>query len=365
MLRTVVAFALLTAVFGCSLPDCFNPGTSSPLPPEQTPQFVLLSHDDEIDVDTYEAFRNVGICDSKITFFLMWSRIDCRYVQAFHDAGHEIGLHTVNHRHLTGVPLDELKYEMLGVRSRVNKECGIPFRDMRGFRAPYLETNENVRKVLYEDGFIEYDSTYNPSGYPMAPFTMDSGLVKNSSLEFESWPGLWQIPVNAVEGESHEAVYSMDPGRISHGPSEPYQSSASVGTFIPADIMLDLLVDNFHTQYNGSRLPFSVNFHTPWLNAPGYSTALGEFLEYVRNFEDVYFITYSELVAWMRNPVPLSDMPPRDSQCIPIIVPPVKFWSKYGTAIIVTSIVIGPILLMSVSVLVAQLVFLVFFKKTA
>jgi hypothetical protein len=285
-------------------------------------------------------------------------------VQAFHDAGHEIALHTVNHRHLTGVPLDELKYEMLGVRSRVNKECGIPFRDMKGFRAPYLETNEHVRKILYEDEFIEYDSTYNPSGYSLAPFTMDSGLVKNSSLESESWPGLWQIPVNAVEGETHEAVYSMDPGRISHGYVDPHESSVPAGEFIPADMMLDLLVDNFHAQYNGSRLPFSVNFHTPWMNADGYSAALGEFLEYVGHFEDVYFITYSELMAWMRNPIPLNKMPPKNSQCVPIIVPKEPFWKKYGTAVIVTSIVIGPILLMSVSVLIAQIIFLVFFKKT-
>jgi len=251
---------------------------------------------------------------------------------------------------------------MLGVRSLVNKECGIPFRDMKGFRAPYLETNENVRKVLFDDDFIEYDSTYNPYKKTMAPFTMDSGLVKNSSLEFESWPGLWQIPVNEVEDETYESAYSMDPGRISQGVIEPYETE---GEFIPAENMLDLLVNNFHKQYNGSRLPFSVNFHTPWLNAPGYSAALGEFLEYVRNFDDVYFITYSELVAWMRNPVPLDEMPPKNSQCIPITVPPIKFWSKYGTAVIVASIVIGPVLLMSVSVLIAQIIFLVFFKKTA
>ena len=362
MLRIVIAFTILQTVLGqCSLPNCFNPGTSSPLLPEETPQFVLLSHDDEINADTYDAFRNVGICDSKITFFLMWSRINCRYVQAFHNAGHEIALHTVNHRHLTGVPLDELRYEMLGVRSLVNKECGIPFRDMKGFRAPYLETNEHVRKVLYDDEFIEYDSTYNPSGKTMAPFTMDSGLVKNSSLDSESWPGMWQIPVNAVEGGSHEAVYSMYPGRISHAISEPYEPS---GTFIHADSMLDLLVENFNTQYNGSRLPFSINFHTPWMNADGYSAALGEFLEYTRHFEDVYFITYSELVAWMRNPVPLSKMPPKNSQCVQITVPKEKFWKLYGTVIIVTSLVIGPILVMSLSVLIAQIVYLMFFKKT-
>jgi peptidoglycan/xylan/chitin deacetylase (PgdA/CDA1 family) len=362
MLRTAIVFALLATAFGqCTLPHCFNPGTSSPLSPEETPQFVLLSHDDEINSNTYEAFKNVGICDSKITFFLMWSRIDCRYVQAFYNAGHEIALHTVNHHHLTGVPLDQLRYEMLGVRDLVNSKCGIPFEDMKGFRAPYLETNENVRKILYEDDYIEYDSSYNPYRRSMAPFTMDSGLVKNSSLSSESWPGLWQIPVNPVESDGFDAVYSMDPGRLSHAVYEPGETP---GAFIPAEEMLDLLIENFQIQYNGSRLPFSVNFHTPWMNADGYSAALGEFLEYTSQLDDVYFITYSELVSWMRDPVPLSMMPLKNTQCVPIIVPKEKFWTKYGTTMTIISIVIGPILVMSLFVLIAQIIFLVFYKDT-
>ncbi|AGE59899.1 polysaccharide deacetylase [Acanthocystis turfacea Chlorella virus TN603.4.2] len=362
MLRSAIAFALLATAFGqCALPNCFNPGTVSPLPPEETPQFVLLSHDDEININTYKAFENVGICNSKITFFLMWAQIDCRYVQAFHNAGHEIALHTVNHQHLTGVPLEQLPYEMLGVRDLVHSKCGIPFEDMKGFRAPYLETNENVRKILYEDEYIEYDSTYNPSDYTMAPFTMDSGLVKNSSVKSETWPGLWEIPVNPVESDGFNAVYSMDPGRLSHGAVEPHETT---GTFIPSHEMLDLLIENFHVQYNGSRLPFSVNFHTPWMNADGYSAALGEFLEYTRQFEDVYFITFSELIAWMRNPVPLSMMPPKNTQCVPITVPKDSFWTTYGTTMTIIGLIIGPIFVMSCFVLIAQIIFLVFYKNT-
>ncbi|AGE50295.1 polysaccharide deacetylase [Acanthocystis turfacea Chlorella virus Canal-1] len=361
MLRAVVTLALLATVFGqCVLPKCFNPGSVSPLAPKHTPQFVLLSHDDEINEGTYEAFKRLGICDSKITFFLMWSRINCRYVKAFYNAGHEIALHTVNHLHLTGVPLDELHHEMLGVRDLVNSQCGIPMEAMKGFRAPYLETNEHVRKILYEDEYIEYDATYNPNSLSMAPFTMDSGLVKNSSLPSEYWPGLWEIPVNPIESEDFKAVYSMDPGRLSH-PS--YEPGGEPGTFIPAEEMLNLLIDNFYKQYNGTRLPFSVNFHTPWMNAEGYSEALGEFLDYARQFEDVYFITYTELIEWMRNPVPLSEMPPKNTQCVPIIVPKDSFWTEYGTPILIVSLVIGPVLVTSIFVLIAQLIYLAFFKK--
>jgi hypothetical protein len=167
--------------------------------------------------------------------------------------------------------------------------------------------------------------------------------------------------VNPVESEDYEAVYSMDPGRLSQAMYEPGQTP---GAFIPPENMLDLLVENFEKQYNGSRLPFSVNFHTPWMNAEGYAEALGEFLDYTKQFEDVYFITYTELIEWMRNPIPLSEMPPKNTQCVPIVVPKDSFWTTDGSTMTIDAIVIGPILVMSTAVLIAQVIFLVFFKNT-
>jgi peptidoglycan/xylan/chitin deacetylase (PgdA/CDA1 family) len=358
-MRIAVILFFAGVAAGCSLPQCYPSGPKMPLSAKETPQFVLLSHDDEINENTYNAFERVGICNSKITFFLMWKRIDCRYVRAFHNAGHEIALHTVNHLHLTGVPLDSLEYEMLGVRQLVHEKCGIPLEDMVGFRAPFLEVNEHTREVLYDDKNIKYESSYNTET-PLAPFTMDSGPVKNSSVEFESWPGLWQIPLNVVQNSTHDAAFTMDPGRISQSQTE---SPPDGSLFIPADDMLNLLIQNFEDSYYDSRIPFSVNFHTPWMKADGYAAALGEFLEYTRNFDDVYFITYTELIDWMRNPIPLSAMPKQSSECVSVDVPPESFWSRYGYIIIIVSAVLGPVLLLSVGTLLAQLFFVLALKN--
>jgi hypothetical protein len=234
---------------------------------------------------------------------------------------------------------------------------------MIGFRAPFLEVNEHTRKVLNDNKYIKYESSYNTDN-PMAPFTMDSGPVKNSSVASESYPGLWQIPLNAVKNSTHKAVYSMDPGRITHDNSNEYPQDGK-SKFIPAGDMRDLLIQNFDEQRVGSRIPFSVNFHTPWMNADGYATALSEFLDYTRKFDDVFFITYTELIVWMQNPVPLSKMPKQSDVCVSIVVPPKTFWEQWGTVVLVTSIVIGPVFLLSSVVLFAQMFFLVAIRNPA
>jgi hypothetical protein len=345
------------AYASCVLPDCYDPKKVSPFPRERMPQFVLLSHDDEINSVTLEAFQAARLCDAKVTFMTMWAEIDCRYVQGFYNADHEIALHTIHHYHLPEVPLDGLRNEMLGVRDLINKKCDIPLEEMVGFRAPYLETDVDTRRVLYEDGIIQWEASYYTDTYPLSPFTEDSGLVINST-GIESWPGMWQIPLNLIDDDENGATYTMDPGRMSESDDDPNDP----GSFVPAEQMLNALIKTFDAQYyNGTKLPFSVNFHTPWLLAEGYSAALGEFLDYVRQFDDVYFITFSQLVAWMKDPIPLEFMAPVDRGCELIVIPPLTFLQKYGTFIILLSAILGPLILLSFAVAIAQVLW--FMKK--
>ena len=360
-MRFITILTLVSVVAGCSLPDCYNSLSVMPLPKNEVPQFILISHDDELNKETHDAFEKFAICNSKITFFVMWAEIDCRFVRAYFYAGHEIALHTVNHLHLTGVPLDRLEYEMLGVRDLIHKKCGIPFESMTGFRAPFLDVNEHTRRVLNKDRKILYESSYN-SDYNMAPFTMDNGPFKNSSMA-ESYPGFWQVPLNSVQNKVHKAAYTMDPGRISQTIHEfPFDIP---GEFIPASSMFDLLVQNFDDNRNGNRIPFSVNFHTPWMQVDGYASAFSDFLEYTREFDDVYYVTYTELIEWMKKPIPLSQMPKQSSTCIPIIVAPKTFWEQWGTVILVAAIVAGPVFTLTIGMLIAQIFFLIILKNPA
>lgn len=361
----LVIFGFIGLAFcqDCKLPNCFNPSTSYPLEVSRTPQFVLLSHDDSINTKTWNAFQSTKRCGVKTTFFVTWEKTNCDYIKAFYNSGNEIALHTMSHAHLTGVPLEDLKTEMLGVRDMLYENCGVPYEDMIGFRPPYLEINENVRNVLANDPNIQWSSDFNHqyevetlNNTQMWPFTMDSGVVKNSSLEYESHPGFWEIPLNPIMSETFDPIYSMDPGRITSGAEVPEPHD---GDFIPANDLMDLLVENFNGVYTSNRSPFAINFHTPWLLADGYAEVLTEFLEYTKSFDDVYFVTFSELIEWMKNPVPLEKMPPRNLECVPEIIPPKSFWEKYKIPIIVTAISIGPVITISICILIAQLIFIV------
>jgi len=362
-LLIIFGFTGLVFCQDCKLPDCFDPSSSYPLEVSRTPQFVLLSHDDSINTKTWDAFQSVKRCGVKTTFFVTWENTNCDYIKAFYNAGNEIALHTMGHAHLTGLPLEDLKTEMLGVRDMLYKKCGIPYEDMVGFRPPYLEINENVRNVLAADPDIQWSSDFNNqydvsivNSSQMWPFTMDSGVVKNSSLGYESHPGLWEIPLNPIESDTFDAIYSMDPGRINQ---DEYDPEEKIGAFIPANDLTELLIENFNSVYASNKSPFSINFHTPWLMVDGYDQALSEFLDYAKSFDDVYFVTFSELIEWMRNPVPLEEMPPRNLECVPEIIPPKSFWEKYNIPIIVTAISIGPVITISICILIAQLIFIV------
>jgi len=47
----------------------------------------------------------------------------------------------------------ELDKEVVDARSEL-ASCGIPESDIVGLRAPFLETDSDVREVLYENGFL-------------------------------------------------------------------------------------------------------------------------------------------------------------------------------------------------------------------
>ena len=58
-------------------------------------------------------------------------------------------------RQLMNMTRKSMRQEIVGARGKL-AACGIPARDIVGFRAPYLDTNRYVRDTLAEGGFL-YD----------------------------------------------------------------------------------------------------------------------------------------------------------------------------------------------------------------
>jgi hypothetical protein len=69
----------------------------------------------------------------------------------------------------------------------------------------------------------------------------------------------------------------------------------------------EVLTYAFNSAYNGNRAPVPIAVHPYWFS----ETRLREaqtFIDYALSHDHVYFVTISQLVEWMQNPVPVGEM---------------------------------------------------------
>ncbi|KAF9581002.1 hypothetical protein BGW38_002139 [Lunasporangiospora selenospora] len=156
---------------------------------------------------------------------------------------------------------------------------------MTGFRAPFLNYSADTFTILGNQKF-EYDSstTATPADAHW-PYTLDYGLANDCwdgiCEQPISIPGLWEIPMAAImDGPSTMAIpHNMDP-------------------------QLD------GTPEQKDRQPFGIYLHPVHV---GNSTSLyTTFLNEIAALPNVWFVTNQQLLAWMKNPVPatqLADQP--------------------------------------------------------
>jgi hypothetical protein len=203
---------------------------------------------------------------------------------------------------------------------------------MIGFRSPYLETSTNVRQTLFINTDIQWESTYNigpgdhlwRDGSNVWPFTLDSGnVLKNkTTIANETYPGKWEIPLIAMT--LNNLVFTMNPGEYANSSAPGGETSAPGGeTFVSDQDMMNVLMKNFQDSYIGNRSPFGIHFHTPWLSTPGYVKVLNDFIQYASTLNDVRFVTISQFIAWMKNPMNIEQIPVVDhAKCVDLVNPP-------------------------------------------
>ena len=241
------------------------------------------------------------------TWFTLQSGSDCATIKKLYDENSEIALHTVNHLRLDPTfagGMEAMRKEMFGVRDWLNKECGIPLEDLRGFRAPYLISNQMTRALLQKEGML-YDSSMisafsqgsevsSAPGQRPFPFTMDRGIPINAEWNYpdgqcncstESYPGMFELPMYELQNAAGEHLASMDP---------------------EGDVF-NIYRENFDMNYNANRAPFGVYLHAPWFTDKN-TAALNQFMDYAMAKPDVWVLTMRQLAEWMKNPVPASKM---------------------------------------------------------
>lgn len=279
------------------------------------PQFILFTHDDNTDkkstfyvTDVTKNFKNPNGCQINAAFYTTQKYSDCDSVRKMYKQGHEIGGHTVTHRKTSSLSSAEKKKEIFGVRKWLTEECGIPSKDVRGQRNPYLLGDPEMRKYMVEAGY-DYDTSlpehYNSKSSPSAgrrawPYNMKYGIVQTDSCNYfgenlnkcskSERPNLVQIPM---------WMYQKGPGRPS---SKNLMDPPNAYKVLKAELKRN---------YNANRAPVGIWTHstsTRFLDQKSNRDEVKKFLKYAMSLDGVWVVTPSQLLDWMENPVPKQKM---------------------------------------------------------
>lgn len=108
--------------------------------------------------DTAEILEILALHNIKVTFFMTGGWIE-KYpedVKAIAAAGHDLGNHSENHKHMSQLSLEECKDEILIAHNKVKELTGI---EMNLFRPPYGDYNDTLINATDELGYhcVQWD----------------------------------------------------------------------------------------------------------------------------------------------------------------------------------------------------------------
>ena len=239
--------------------------------------------------------KNPNGCPVSLTFFVSHNYTDYSLVEdLYYNASYEMADHSVDHREpttwWTNATLEEWTQEIVEQRDILMKWGNIPNNTIKGFRAPFLATSENELEALYLNNFSYEASMGTRDMY--WPFTLDykSPICTDpATCPDKSYPGLWLVPNILYEQKDGSICAMLD--ACTHPKSE--------------QDWLDFFMDNFNEHYK-NRAPFGIYAHSAWFYLGSERTAaLNAFLDKVLAMDNVYIVTHSQLLDWVRNPTPL------------------------------------------------------------
>ena len=302
----------------CKLPDCNCASTSPPggLDPKDVPEFIVFTADDAVQSYTYDAVKqflgqrkNPNGCAPLMSYYVQTIYTNYSMVTELYVEGNDIADHTMTH--VDQAPNDEIDGNLI----TLNALAGIPYRSIYGYRAPYLNYTRANLEHLHQAGFV-YDSSSSasvpvtdPNTDAFWPYTLDYGMandcdsVANICNGEPKLPGLWEIPMYAIFDERGVAgPHLMDPWLEGD-----------------ADAVLNWMKNTFNDHYNGNRQPFGLYTHpihvargVPNVDDPVKTiNMINEFLDWATTSADrqnVWIVSNKQLLAWMQNPVPASQL---------------------------------------------------------
>ncbi|XP_033749592.1 LOW QUALITY PROTEIN: uncharacterized protein LOC117334215 [Pecten maximus] len=323
--RTVKCYLLLSAVLNavvslnpqtcrecilrntCRPPACSCCNDHMPiLSRNNTPQMVFFTFDDAITPYVANFYRelfdsnrtNPNGCPIKMTLFVSHANTVYSLVNEFYKKGMEIGAHSVSHGHMNKLTF---KSEAKLQKENIARKAGVPMSEIKGWRSPFLEPIGDQQPKSLNELDYTYDATLTISKKglkkPPIPFTLDYGWPYDCKIKpcpASAHKGFWEVPVISVMDhlERFDCVY-VD-GCHTPPPDE--------------ETAFKFLWDNFNTYYSGNRAPFGMNMHASWFYYPDRLRAMDRFIKVLSKLPDVYIVSVSQVIDWLKKPTTLSDM---------------------------------------------------------
>jgi len=293
----------------CKLPDCFCSGTKPPkgLEPQNIPQFVMLTFDDSINPNVHSFYeklftekrRNPNGCPIRGTFFVTHEWNDYWLAKKLYAAGHEIADHSITHettKAFKEAKIDRWVKEICGMKKILEIFGQIRADDIKGFRAPYLQAGGDLMFEAMSRCGVMYDTSLpaaenNP---PMWPHTLNFKSTQECKIgpcPKNSHKGLWEVPmVYYNDQQVPPSVCAMIDACFDNGTRES---------------AFNLLMENFLRHYVTNRAPFPMFMHAGWFTVNPYRwEALNDFIDVLLTFPDVYFVTVTDVLEWIKKPTP-------------------------------------------------------------
>lgn len=201
-------------------------------------------------------------------------------------------------------------------------------------------------KTIKEHGFMYDASASSAGGRDYYPYTLDNGLAndcwKGVCDPSAKFPGVFEIPMYTVtDGTNTERLMDI----YLDGHASDVKSCKSISCDVIVEYFNNFTaiigtIKAFENHYNGKRQPFGIYVHpsklakhggphrfpiynahtnrtyclahlTTYLGMPDASEKLNALVLVIQEMaakNDVWFVTNQQLLSWMRNPVPASEL---------------------------------------------------------
>ncbi|XP_072946462.1 chitin deacetylase 8-like [Epargyreus clarus] len=308
----------------CKLPDCRCSLTGIPgdLLPRNTPQFVLLTFDDGVNIQNIETYRatifhrkNKNECPIGVTFFVSHEYTNYQIVNELYNQGFEIALHSITHQ-IPQTYWAEADYEVMmrefgDQKTQMSHFANIPSDALKGVRMPFLQMSGNASFQMMASADLTYDLTWPTTRYQdpgLWPYTLDYASSQDCitpPCPSASIPGPWVLPIitwSDLEGRACSFVDACF--------SRPDLNDEE-GWF-------RFFVTNFERHYFGNRSPFGFYVHEWFISwNPAVRRAFVRFMDLLNNLHDVFMVNANEVIDWVKDPIPLDEYKRKPCRQIP------------------------------------------------